>query len=50
MVNGILNWGEPVRRVIEDGELLLCQARNSDRTPLVSVLIEGTLAALIPHT
>ena len=41
MANGVMNWGEPVHRVLEDGELLLCQAKNSDRTPLVSVLIEG---------
>lgn len=41
MANGVMNWGEPVHRVLEDGELLLCQAKNSDRTPLVSVLVEG---------
>lgn len=43
MYNGVLTWGDPVSRVIEDGELLLSQARNSDKTPLVSVLIEGRL-------
>jgi len=43
MANGIQEWGEPVRKVLVDGELLLCQARNSDKTPLVSVLIEGKL-------
>lgn len=41
MSNGIIEWGEPVKRVLEDGSLLLNQARHSERTPLVSVLIEG---------
>ena len=41
MTNGVMNWGDPVHRVLEDGALLLSQARNSDRTPLVSVLVEG---------
>lgn len=40
-MNGIIKWGDPVTRVLEDGELLVQQAKNSDRTPLVSVLLEG---------
>ncbi|XP_067931264.1 vesicle-fusing ATPase-like [Watersipora subatra] len=56
MANDVFNWGEPVRRVLNDGALLLSQAKNSERTPLVSVLIEGppqsgktALAAKIAH-
>lgn len=39
--NGIISWGDPVQRVLEDGELLVKQTRVSDRTPLVTVLLEG---------
>ncbi|XP_033911525.1 vesicle-fusing ATPase isoform X2 [Acipenser ruthenus] len=39
--NGIIKWGDPVSRVLDDGELLVQQTKNSDRTPLVSVLLEG---------
>lgn len=41
-MNGIIKWGDPVTRVLDDGELLVQQTKNSDRTPLVSVLLEGT--------
>uniref|UniRef100_A0A8C6XJI5 Vesicle-fusing ATPase n=1 Tax=Naja naja TaxID=35670 RepID=A0A8C6XJI5_NAJNA len=41
IMNGIIKWGDPVTRVLDDGELLVQQAKNSDRTPLVSVLLEG---------
>ncbi|CAN9508777.1 unnamed protein product [Ophioblennius macclurei] len=41
IMNGIIRWGDPVSAVLEDGELLVQQAKNSDRTPLVSVLLEG---------
>ncbi|XP_006017726.2 vesicle-fusing ATPase isoform X2 [Alligator sinensis] len=41
IMNGIIKWGDPVTRVLEDGELLVQQTKNSDRTPLVSVLLEG---------
>uniref|UniRef100_A0A384CAE8 Vesicle-fusing ATPase n=1 Tax=Ursus maritimus TaxID=29073 RepID=A0A384CAE8_URSMA len=36
IMNGIIKWGDPVTRVLEDGELLV-----QLRTPLVSVLLEG---------
>ena len=39
--NGIINWGPPVSRVLEDGDLLVQQAARSDRTPLVTVLLDG---------
>lgn len=41
-MNGIIKWRDPVTRVLDDGELLVQQTKNSDRTPLVSVLLEGT--------
>ncbi|KAM4623945.1 vesicle-fusing ATPase-like isoform 1-T1 [Polymixia lowei] len=41
IMNGIIRWGDPVSAVLGDGELLVQQAKNSDRTPLVSVLLEG---------
>ncbi|XP_032812857.1 vesicle-fusing ATPase [Petromyzon marinus] len=41
IMNGIVNWGEPVHRVLEDGDLLVQQAKMSERTPLVSVLLAG---------
>ncbi|XP_056609984.1 vesicle-fusing ATPase [Triplophysa dalaica] len=41
IMNGIIKWGDPVTRVLEDGELLVQQTKNSERTPLVSVLLEG---------
>jgi len=39
--NGIVQWGEPVQRVLEDGELFVQQVRNSDRTPQVAILLAG---------
>uniref|UniRef100_A0A8C5KWK4 Vesicle-fusing ATPase n=1 Tax=Jaculus jaculus TaxID=51337 RepID=A0A8C5KWK4_JACJA len=41
IMNGIIKWGDPVTHVLDDGELLVQQTKNSDRTPLVSVLLEG---------
>ncbi|KAL3051805.1 hypothetical protein OYC64_001938 [Pagothenia borchgrevinki] len=41
IMNGIVRWGDPVSAVLEDGELLVQQTKNSERTPLVSVLLEG---------
>uniref|UniRef100_A0A8C7RSV5 Vesicle-fusing ATPase n=1 Tax=Oncorhynchus mykiss TaxID=8022 RepID=A0A8C7RSV5_ONCMY len=41
IMNGIIKWGDPVTAVLDDGELLVQQTKNSDRTPLVSVLLEG---------
>ncbi|XP_020500625.1 vesicle-fusing ATPase [Labrus bergylta] len=41
IMNGIIRWGDSVSEVLEDGELLVQQAKNSERTPLVSVLLEG---------
>uniref|UniRef100_A0AAQ4QF12 Vesicle-fusing ATPase n=1 Tax=Gasterosteus aculeatus aculeatus TaxID=481459 RepID=A0AAQ4QF12_GASAC len=41
IMNGIIRWGDPVSAVLQDGELLVQQTKNSERTPLVSVLLEG---------
>jgi len=41
IMNGIIKWGDPVTRILADGELLVQQTKNSDRTPLVAVLLEG---------
>ncbi|KAM9745490.1 vesicle-fusing ATPase isoform 3-T3 [Menidia menidia] len=41
VMNGIIKWGDPVTHVLDDGELLVQQTKNSDRTPLVAVLLEG---------
>ncbi|GCB61217.1 hypothetical protein scyTo_0014302, partial [Scyliorhinus torazame] len=41
IMNGIIVWGDPVTRALDDGELLVQQTKNSERTPLVSVLLEG---------
>nr|XP_023670089.1 vesicle-fusing ATPase isoform X2 [Paramormyrops kingsleyae] len=41
IMNGIIKWGDPVTRILDDGELLVQQTKNSDRTPLVAVLLEG---------
>ncbi|KAM9715486.1 vesicle-fusing ATPase-like [Menidia menidia] len=41
IMNGIIRWGDPVSMALEDGELLVQQTKNSARTPLVSVLLEG---------
>lgn len=46
IMNGIIKWGDPVTRVLDDGELLVQQTKNSDRTPLVSVLLEGKNEAI----
>lgn len=41
IANGIINWGAPVQRVLEDGDLLISQAKSSERTPMVTVCLEG---------
>ncbi|XP_054623280.1 vesicle-fusing ATPase-like isoform X2 [Dunckerocampus dactyliophorus] len=40
-MNGIICWGDPVLAVLDDGKLLVQQTKNSEYTPLVSVLLEG---------
>lgn len=41
LAQGIINWGAPVKAILEDGRLLCQQARSSETSGLVSVLLEG---------
>ncbi|CAL8089603.1 unnamed protein product [Orchesella dallaii] len=41
LMRGIINWGSPVAHVLEDGMLLIQQARSAESGGLVSVLLEG---------
>ncbi|KAJ0060363.1 hypothetical protein NL108_010179, partial [Boleophthalmus pectinirostris] len=41
IMNGIVVWGDLVSEVLKKGKLLVQQTQNSERTPLVSVLLEG---------
>lgn len=41
VARGIINWGAPVTHILEDGNLFAQQARATDTSGLVSVLIEG---------
>lgn len=43
LVQGIINWGAPVKGVLEDGRLLSQQAKSSESSGLVSVLLEGNV-------
>lgn len=38
---GIINWGAPVTSLMEDGELYTQQARATETSGLVSILLEG---------
>jgi len=40
-MNGIVKWSNDVSDILGDGELLVQQTKNSERTPLVTVLLEG---------
>ncbi|CAM4709870.1 unnamed protein product [Leuciscus chuanchicus] len=41
VMNGIVKWSNDVSDILGDGELLVQQTKNSERTPLVTVLLEG---------
>jgi len=41
MRNGIINYGPSVDDLLNSGKLFIRQVANSDRTPLVSILISG---------
>lgn len=41
LARGIINWGTPVSSILEDGMLFIQQARSTDTSGLVSVLLEG---------
>lgn len=38
---GVIIWGEPVTKVLNDGELLVNQCQTSDETTLVTALLHG---------
>jgi len=40
--NGIICYGSKVEKLLATGKLFVDQVRNSDRTPLVTVLLEGS--------
>uniref|UniRef100_A0A3B3ZJD2 Vesicle-fusing ATPase n=1 Tax=Periophthalmus magnuspinnatus TaxID=409849 RepID=A0A3B3ZJD2_9GOBI len=42
IMNGIVVWGDLVSAVLKKGKLLVKQTQNNQRTPLVSVLLEGS--------
>ncbi len=42
LARGIVNWGEPVQDVLDDGALLINQAASADGPGLVSILLEGS--------
>ncbi|XP_016400550.1 vesicle-fusing ATPase-like [Sinocyclocheilus rhinocerous] len=41
IMNGIVKWSNGVSDILGDGDLLVQQTKNSERTPLVTVLLEG---------
>jgi len=41
LARGIVNWGSPITGILEDGHLLSQQARCTETSGLVSVLLEG---------
>ncbi|XP_015906120.2 vesicle-fusing ATPase 1 [Parasteatoda tepidariorum] len=41
LAQGIINWGDPVASVLEDGELFIQQAASPETRGMVSVLLEG---------
>ncbi|KTF88266.1 hypothetical protein cypCar_00024233, partial [Cyprinus carpio] len=49
IMNGIVKWSNAVSDILEDGELLVQQTKNSERTPLVTVLLEGKSYKLYGH-
>ncbi|KAK9679734.1 ATPase family associated with various cellular activities (AAA) [Popillia japonica] len=41
LARGIINWGNPVKNILEDGMLYIQQAKAEDTAGIVSVLLEG---------
>ncbi|GFN82936.1 vesicle-fusing ATPase-like [Plakobranchus ocellatus] len=41
LAQGILSWGEPVNRVLTDGDLVISQIKTSDQASLITMLLEG---------
>ena len=49
LAGGIINWGEPVHSLLEDGQLLLQQAAGTDGSGLVSIMLEGKHSILLKN-
>ncbi|XJO78664.1 hypothetical protein BDV3_003069 [Batrachochytrium dendrobatidis] len=45
VMNGIVNFSPNIERILADGQLVIEQVKNSQRTPLVSVLLHGPTGA-----
>ncbi|KJE92965.1 N-ethylmaleimide-sensitive factor b [Capsaspora owczarzaki ATCC 30864] len=45
VLNGIINWSPAVQSILTEGLLHAKQVKNSARTPLVSVLLEGPVGS-----
>ncbi|XP_065834902.1 vesicle-fusing ATPase-like [Oscarella lobularis] len=43
--NGVVSWGDPVVRILEDATLQVQQAKVSKKTPLLTVLLEGSVGS-----
>jgi len=43
--NGIINYGPAVEKLLETGSAFVEQVKNSTRTPLVSILLEGLVGS-----
>lgn len=41
LIRGIINWGKPVAEILSDGNLYIQEARSTEGSGLVSVLLEG---------
>jgi len=41
LAQGVIEWGEAIKGVLEDGELLIQQAKSGGGSGLVSILLEG---------
>ncbi|GLV44463.1 comatose [Carabus blaptoides fortunei] len=41
LARGVINWGKPVSDILQDGMLFIQQARATESSGLVSVLLEG---------
>ena len=45
VMNGIIKFSPDIERILSDGQLLIDQVKNSNRTPLVSLLLHGPSGA-----
>lgn len=45
ITNGILEWGTPLKDMMNEAKLVINQVTNSKRTPFVTCLLEGTVGS-----